>query len=48
MTIVRVETKKVHDINHIPKPIKPDTIARIESESRADTTCAGKKMTLFS
>ena len=38
----RVTTEKLHDINHVPNPKKSDTMARAESESHADTTCAGK------
>ena len=28
MTKARVETTKVHDMNHAPNPTKPDTMAR--------------------
>ena len=35
-------------MNHVTNPTKPDIMARMESESRADTTCAGNNMKLFS
>ena len=38
----------MHDTNHVPNPIKTDTMARIESDSCADTTGAGKNITLLS
>ena len=48
MTMDRLATTKVNDTNNFPNPTKPDTMACTESDSCADTTCAGKKMTLFS
>ena len=48
MTTVRVATTKVHDIKHVSNPPKPDTMRRRESDSHADTTCAGNIMTLLS
>ena len=47
MTTARVTKTKVHDVNHFPNPTKPDTMERTESDSHADTTCAGKNMTLY-
>ena len=35
-------------MHHVSNPTKPDTIARIESDSNADHMCAGKNMTLLS
>ena len=48
MTTARMETTKVHDMNHVPKPTKPDTRARTESDSHSDNTFAGKNMILLS
>ena len=48
MTTARVTTTKVHDMNHVPNSTKPDTMARTESDSHADTTCAGNNMALLS
>ena len=47
MTTARVATTNMHDINHVTNPIKPDNMALTESDSHADTTCAGNKMTPF-
>ena len=47
MTTFTVATTNVHDMNHVPNPIEPDTMARIESDHHADNICAGKNMTLF-
>ena len=38
----------IHDMKQISNNPKPDTIARIESDSHADTNCNGKNMTLLS
>ena len=48
MTTARVVTTKVHDMNHVPNPTKPDTMSCKESSSHEDTTCYGNKMTLLS
>ena len=48
MTMARVTTKKVYDINCVPNPTKPDTMARTELESHMDTTCVGNNTTLLS
>ena len=48
MTTDRAPTTKVHNMHHVPNNTKLDTMARTESESHADTTCAGKNMTLLS
>ena len=47
MTTAMTETTKVHDMNHVLNPTKPDNIPRTELDSHADTTCAGKNMTLL-
>ena len=47
MTKFMVATTNVHDMNHVPNPIEPDTMARIESDHHADNICAGKNMKLF-
>ena len=38
----------IHDMKQISNNTKSDAIVRIESDSHADITCAGKNMTLFS
>ena len=35
-------------MNHVTNPTKPDTMARTESDSCADTTCDVNDMTFFS
>ena len=47
-TTTRVASTKLHDINHVPNPKKPDTMARTESYSHADTNCSENNMTLLS
>ena len=48
MNTDRVATTKVHDINHVPNPKKPDTMARTESDSHSDTTLSVNNTTLLS
>ena len=48
MTTARVATTKVHAMNHVTNPTKPDNMERTQAEYHVDTTCAGNNMKVLS